>query len=593
MAEILNAATGITGPISQTGPLGPLFDPHSAGPAIVLSGGGAKGDFEVGAVRCLYNHGIMPNILCGTSVGSVNALKLAEGETTSSRTPAPPGHVRGLAGLERIWLNLNIDADMWAVEPGVTALFNTLSNLPAEFKTVQAQADAVGSASIGGVIASIFGAPGFLAFAPQLSDLNSLSDSATAILGQLTDALQDAANITGLVNYDPLENLMRTPASFDASLQEGSGIKLRLAMVALEDGALRYVNENSTLVERNGTVTPVPPRPTSAEIAQLKDQIAKLQEQIADMQPSGGKDSGGFQKPKPGIAGKIRQLQGLQTKLNWDSIRMDLIRAAIASSSLPVICRPTMMQDGRTYVDGGIRALAPVQAAVDAGASTVYVVAAGSTKFDSQTMDEITGSTPLPLLGIALRVGEAILPDEVGRRDLFPTNAYPVPVMVIQPDPNLDDLHDGLTLEPGLIRIRMAYGFMRSYDTLMAFQKHGKTFYLTNTALNSQRGHTMQIIQLRKQIWDLEYPANGKQFVLPTSSLPPAYYTIKNLPARDNNAHAQAKALKQQLAGLIQQRIAFYTDAANKIDGTASLPSDYATWSTQWEKHSWTPAVPL
>ena len=51
-----------------------------AGPAIVLSGGGTKGDFEVGAVRCLYEQGILPNILCGTSVGSVNALKLAEGE---------------------------------------------------------------------------------------------------------------------------------------------------------------------------------------------------------------------------------------------------------------------------------------------------------------------------------------------------------------------------------------------------------------------------------------------------------------------------------------------------------------------------------
>jgi Patatin-like phospholipase len=46
---------------------------HSAGPAIVLSGGGTKGDFEVGAVRCLYEQGILPNILCGTSVGSVNA----------------------------------------------------------------------------------------------------------------------------------------------------------------------------------------------------------------------------------------------------------------------------------------------------------------------------------------------------------------------------------------------------------------------------------------------------------------------------------------------------------------------------------------
>ena len=110
---------------------------------------------------------------------------------------------------------------------------------------------------------------------------------------------------------------------------------------------------------------------------------------------------------------------------------MDLIRAAIASSSLPVIVRPCYMQDGQTYVDGGIRTLAPVQAAIDAGASSVYVVAASSTKMDPKPLSDIISGTALPLLGIALRVGEQILPDEVGRRDLFPSNGWPVPVVVI------------------------------------------------------------------------------------------------------------------------------------------------------------------
>ena len=89
------------------------------------------------------------------------------------------------------------------------------------------------------------------------------------------------------------------------------------------------------------------------------------------------------------------------------------------------------MQDGQTYVDGGIRTLAPVQAAIDAGASSVYVVAAGSTKMDPKPLSDIISGTALPLLGIALRVGEQILPDEVGRRDLFPSNGWPVPVVVI------------------------------------------------------------------------------------------------------------------------------------------------------------------
>ena len=37
-----------------------------------------KGDFEVGAVRCLNDQGIVPSLVCTTSVGSANALKVAE-----------------------------------------------------------------------------------------------------------------------------------------------------------------------------------------------------------------------------------------------------------------------------------------------------------------------------------------------------------------------------------------------------------------------------------------------------------------------------------------------------------------------------------
>ena len=43
--------------------------------AISLSGGGAKGDFEVGALRLLYDRGIRPDVLTGSSVGAINAVK--------------------------------------------------------------------------------------------------------------------------------------------------------------------------------------------------------------------------------------------------------------------------------------------------------------------------------------------------------------------------------------------------------------------------------------------------------------------------------------------------------------------------------------
>ena len=115
------------------------------------------------------------------------------------------------------------------------------------------------------------------------------------------------------------------------------------------------------------------------------------------------------------------------------------------------------------------------------------------------------------MLGIALRVGEAILPDEVSRRDSSPDNPWPVPVVVIQPDPTLDDIHDGLTIEPGLIRIRMAYGYMRAYDTLRAAEKFIPSFQLYATKENSIKGKTMDIIKLRKQIWDLRIPRQWQE----------------------------------------------------------------------------------
>ncbi|MER3399709.1 MAG: hypothetical protein C4313_01010 [Thermoflexus sp.] len=49
--------------------------------ALVLSGGGGRGAYEVGAVRALFEAGWTPEILVGTSIGAVNAAALAAGWT--------------------------------------------------------------------------------------------------------------------------------------------------------------------------------------------------------------------------------------------------------------------------------------------------------------------------------------------------------------------------------------------------------------------------------------------------------------------------------------------------------------------------------
>jgi predicted acylesterase/phospholipase RssA len=46
--------------------------------AVVLSGGGAKGVFESGAVHAFYQIGVEPDVVTGSSVGAINAIALAE-----------------------------------------------------------------------------------------------------------------------------------------------------------------------------------------------------------------------------------------------------------------------------------------------------------------------------------------------------------------------------------------------------------------------------------------------------------------------------------------------------------------------------------
>ena len=68
--------------------------------ALVFAGGGARGAFEVGASLFLYDtYQVRPDILCGTSVGAINAAKLAEGGTATEKRTA-------LEELRSFWLEL-------------------------------------------------------------------------------------------------------------------------------------------------------------------------------------------------------------------------------------------------------------------------------------------------------------------------------------------------------------------------------------------------------------------------------------------------------------------------------------------------------
>src|SRR5699024_10116791 len=45
--------------------------------ALVLAGGGAKGSFQVGALKVLYEHGYQFDVISGVSVGALNGAMIA------------------------------------------------------------------------------------------------------------------------------------------------------------------------------------------------------------------------------------------------------------------------------------------------------------------------------------------------------------------------------------------------------------------------------------------------------------------------------------------------------------------------------------
>jgi predicted acylesterase/phospholipase RssA len=321
--------------------------------AVVLSGGGAEGDFELGAVQCMYGMGISPDILTGTSVGSINATKLAEGDAA-------------LAGLSRIWYGLNSTSDFMQAEPWFTTLSGDVQQLF--------------SLSLTTVIADLV----FTLTNPFAFVINA--DSIGVDIAHLIDAVNEAQVSRSIYNIDPVMGLVRTNISPD--LVRSSGKILRLAMVSLDSGDTRYVDEQGTFIDGQGGDPP------------------------------------------------------------------DLFTAIQASCSIPAIY-PAVSFGGQTYIDGGVRHVLPIAAAVDAGAVTVYAVSASALEVGSEPPYD--GAN---LVRIATRAVEGIMTVQIGQSEAYPAgNGWGAFVQIISPAVYVN-IHDSFTTDPPLVRIRIDYGYM-------------------------------------------------------------------------------------------------------------------------------------
>lgn len=427
--------------------------------AIVLSGGGSKGDFEVGALRYLYEIGIRPQIVAGSSVGAINALKLVEGDDPS---PAPNQAQK----LEEIWRGLTGDHDMFQLEPWLQTIEDT------RIREIFSRSLPQGGVHGASAVAAWLRLPVRLVYGLVSSGIE---------ISDITDAVERASRARSVMNLSPVERLIRKPEVFDPTRARASGIKLRLAVVGLGSGALHHVTEAGEILGTEGEV-------------------------------------------------------------------VDLIDAAIASASIPVVFPPRKLGNDY-YVDGGIREALPMQAALDAGATEIYAITATQPTAPLGSFEDAT------LMDIGMRAVGDIMVDEITAGDLRPVlhSAFDVPMTLIRPTL---EIHDIITIDRGLIDISLGYGYMRAADHLSA----GEDERVRWMELSDR------ISRLRLECWTVE-----QSFVRDRRR--------RILSQGDRSNLASLRALKRRVYEAVEERHAL----------GAPVPEGAEAWWREWEQHIWDP----
>jgi NTE family protein len=286
------------------------LQPHDA---LVLGGGGAKGSFQVGVLGYLYRlQAFNPGIICGTSVGAVNGMKLAEGtasEDLRGHFGAPTGPQTGLPGLELIWLGLWKDADMYVPTPAFGAL---PYDVQASFLSgVKGQMTGLASEYLAGAVTTgLLGPFGLIAELDVASKVESLTTEAENVLNGLS-----------FYELDPIRAMY--DAKVDTSKVAHSGIDLLFAVTGLGSGELRYIRYDRAGSAKGGSAV-----------------------------------------------GTMLGRNDLQTPLLQG---IDMKSAVLASAANPIFLAPQTIGDD-LYVDGGVREVVPYSAAIALGATRVFVV---------------------------------------------------------------------------------------------------------------------------------------------------------------------------------------------------------------------------
>ena len=471
--------------------------------ALALAGGGSRGDFQVEVVQYLYEHLpqfdniVQPDILCGTSSGSILAAKLCEGED-------PNNPIRGLNGLIGFWHALRHSSDMWNEEDW----FHNL--LPDAQRALTGGAVLLGTTALGTRFGLVGGAVGFLI------GLGLTADDFQPFL----DDLDQATTAKSLYNIDPVRDMgERGGLNLTWMRQSDNRIDLRMTTVALESGALRYVNKFGKVSERD--LSPVYGSTTLAdECLECASELRRLR--ALYMREEEALEHGGADADPLALSALADQIADAKDALSDCmaqhpvvpvQLAVNLVDAVIASASIPTAFPPVQLGNEH-YVDGGVRDNVPIEPAIRLGASKVYAVCSSAATVpvwrslaDGHLITDY-GSTNL--LDITGRVSIDIMLNEITRFKTNPPNGWgAAEVIVIEPE---FDLHDIMTIDAGLIRIAMGHGYMRADDVMQAYAAN-QAGYRTLADEYTMNRRTTTITKLRRAIWEREYIAQLRPLV--------------------------------------------------------------------------------
>jgi Patatin-like phospholipase/PASTA domain len=495
---------------------------------------------------------------------------------------AAPMPVHGLRGLTEIWLSLETYTDFFAEEawlsspsPAMQRIRRLLVDFVAtnsdeverQLATTPMLVELLNRERT--AIAAREGAAGLsedlLNLLPFLPRPAQPALSAAAFMEFLglsafhVDAFSAAKDAPSMFNLGPVA--ARSAGSMDRARVAGwgaTGRKLRMAAVSLDSGELRYVTEDGGLVGR--TLAPLTREQPSTACAQLDEYVDFLEGEL--------KIARAEKEAKKELADKIeRDLEQARKDLADCKARspsrrvpvtVDVISGMIASASMPAFFPPVPLA-AESYVDGGLRAMIPVEAAIRLGADTVIAVTASKSSVDPWHGSK-TAST------VALRSLMDIAVNEIAFRDVHaPLGFGKAAVTVIEPRV---DTHTTFTIYPAFVRNRMAYGYMCAADAIAPPPDPEDA---AKARAAADRIHVLRYLAARLECWLVGEP------------VPPAM--VKLGLGDMTGAAVELARIKAEIKSLVAER----TRLGAKMPSGKGEWDDPDLWSSRTEIHPWDP----